>query len=241
MKITYIAHSGFLVETGDAYFLFDYYKGEISQMNPKKDIVVFVSHKHGDHYNSRIFGLLEEYPHVRYILSHEVPVKWFIAQEAEKGRNVEPCLCKVRKKQDYEFSLHNGKTLQVHTLKSTDLGVAYLLKYEGETIYHAGDLNLWLWSGETKQANENMKKAFYTSMEELRGEEIHVAFVPLDPRQESDAYGGLEAYLELTNTEKVFPMHCWGQYNIIREFREAHPEFGEAVQVIEREGQEFIL
>lgn len=241
MKVTYIEHSGFLVETADACFLFDYYKGVIPRMDPKKDIVVFVSHKHGDHFNSEIFRLLEEYPHVKYILSHEVPIKWFIAQEAEMGRDVEPYLCKVRKKQDYEFVLNNGKTLKLHTLKSTDLGVAYLLQYEGETIYHAGDLNLWLWAGETKQANENMKKAFYTSMEDLRGMEIHVAFVPLDPRQGADAYGGLEAYLELTRTKKVFPMHCWGQYNIIREFVAEHPALTDVVQIIEREGQEFVL
>ena len=28
MKITYINHSGFLVETRDCYYIFDYYEGE---------------------------------------------------------------------------------------------------------------------------------------------------------------------------------------------------------------------
>ncbi len=241
MQVTYIEHSGFLVELEDVYFLFDYYKGGIPKMNPKKDIVVFVSHKHGDHYNSAIFGLLEEYPHVKYILSHEVPIKWFIAQEAEKGRNVEPYLIKVRKKQDYEFTLHNGKLLKVHTLKSTDLGVAYLVSYGDKTIYHAGDLNLWLWSGETAQANENMRKAFGSSMEDLRGKSVDVAFVPLDPRQEEDSFAGLLAYLEVTNTKKVFPMHCWGNYNIIKEFLEEHPLCGDVVQMVSQEGQVFRL
>lgn len=241
MKITYIGHSGFLVEMEDAYFLFDYYQGEIPALNPQKDVVVFVSHKHPDHYNSEIFGLLGQYPHVRYILSHEVPVKWFITQELEKGRDVEPYLHRVRRRQDYEFVLCNGRCLKVHTLKSTDIGVAYLIRYDGETIYHAGDLNLWLWDGESTQTNENMQRAFDASMEDLQGEEIQVAFVPLDPRQEKDAYGGLEAYLRLTNTKKVFPMHCWGQYSIIGDFVNSHPAYGGIVQRIEREGQEFFL
>lgn len=241
MKITYIGHSGFFVELADVCFLFDYYEGEIPSMSQEKELLVFVSHKHPDHYNSKIFGLMEQYPHVRYILSKEVPVKWFITQEAEKGKEVEPYLCKVRRKQCYDIILHSKKTLQVQTLKSTDIGVAYLLRYEGLTIYHAGDLNLWLWAGESKQANENMKKAFFDSMEDLRGEKIHVAFVPLDPRQEGDAYGGMEAFLELTETKKVFPMHCFGQYHIIREFISAHPEYEDVVQIMEREGQEFIL
>ena len=241
MKVTYIEHSGFLVETGDCYFLFDYYKGGIPQMNPEKDIVVFVSHKHGDHYNSAIFGLLKEYPHVQYVLSQEVPVKWFIHEEAEAGRDVTPYLCKVRKNLDYELPLSRGKVVKIHTLKSTDLGVAYLVQYDGETIYHAGDLNLWLWAGETAQANENMKKAFYSSMEYLQDREVDAAFVPLDPRQEDDAFAGLEAYLEVTKTKKVFPMHCWGHYNIIREFLEAHPSKRDVVQVISQEGQQFLL
>lgn len=241
MKVTYIEHSGFLVEIEDAYFLFDYYKGGIPKMDPKKDIVVFVSHKHGDHYNSAIFSLMEEYPHVQYVLSHEVPIKWFIAQEAERGKNVEPYLFKVRRKMDYEFPLHSGKVLNIHTLKSTDIGVAYLLQYDGKTIYHAGDLNLWLWAGETTQANENMVKAFWNSMEDLRGKGVDVAFVPLDPRQEGDSFAGLEAYLEVTDTKKVFPMHCWGKYNIIKEFLEKHPEHGDVVQAISQEGEEFLL
>ena len=29
MKITYINHSGFLIETRDCYYIFDYYKGEL--------------------------------------------------------------------------------------------------------------------------------------------------------------------------------------------------------------------
>lgn len=241
MKVTYIEHSGFLVELEDAYFLFDYYKGGIPKMNPEKDIVVFVSHKHGDHYNSAIFGLLEEYPYVTYILSHEVPVKWFIAQEEERGKDVEPYLIKVRKKLDYEFTLHNGKILKVRTVKSTDLGVAYLLSYAEQTIYHAGDLNLWLWSGETDQANENMRKAFWSSMEELRGKNVDVAFVPLDPRQGEDSFAGLLAYLEVTNTKKVFPMHCWGNYNIIKEFLKEYPLYGDVVQMVSQEGQVFRL
>ena len=56
LKITYIEHSGFLLETENAVFLFDYYKGALPQINPQKPLFVFVSHKHGDHYNPDIFS-----------------------------------------------------------------------------------------------------------------------------------------------------------------------------------------
>ena len=33
MKITYINHSGFLVETENCYYVFDYYKGEMPKLD----------------------------------------------------------------------------------------------------------------------------------------------------------------------------------------------------------------
>ena len=36
MKITYINHSGFLVETENCYYVFDYYKGEIPRLDKSK-------------------------------------------------------------------------------------------------------------------------------------------------------------------------------------------------------------
>ena len=36
MKITYINHSGFLVETENCYYVFDYYKGEMPRLDKKQ-------------------------------------------------------------------------------------------------------------------------------------------------------------------------------------------------------------
>lgn len=46
MKITYINHSGFLVETENCYYVFDYYKGEMPSLDKSKEVVVFCSHFH---------------------------------------------------------------------------------------------------------------------------------------------------------------------------------------------------
>ncbi len=45
MEVTYTGHSGFLLDTGSAYFLFDYYTGIIPDMDKDKPLVVFVSPK----------------------------------------------------------------------------------------------------------------------------------------------------------------------------------------------------
>lgn len=46
MKITYINHSGFLVETENCYYVFDYYKGEMPRLDKSKEAIVFCSHFH---------------------------------------------------------------------------------------------------------------------------------------------------------------------------------------------------
>ena len=37
--------------------------------------------------------------------------------------------------------------VDIRAFKSTDQGVAFLASLEGRTIYHAGDLNNWVWEG----------------------------------------------------------------------------------------------
>ena len=60
MKVTYLNHSGVLVEFKDYYCIFDYYRGELPLLDKKKEVIVFCSHCHEDHYNSLIFDLLDE-------------------------------------------------------------------------------------------------------------------------------------------------------------------------------------
>ena len=59
MKVTYLNHSGFLLEWKNSYFLFDYYKGELPELNSEKDVFVFCSHSHHDHFNPEIFSILK--------------------------------------------------------------------------------------------------------------------------------------------------------------------------------------
>ena len=56
LKVTYIYHSGFLVETERSYLLFDYWKGEIPPLDYKKELYIFASHAHRDHFSEDIFS-----------------------------------------------------------------------------------------------------------------------------------------------------------------------------------------
>ena len=60
MKITFIEHSGFMVEMEHTVLLFDYYHGKIPTFDKNKTLYVFVSHSHADHYNPVIWELKEQ-------------------------------------------------------------------------------------------------------------------------------------------------------------------------------------
>ena len=81
MKVTYIGHSGFLVETGIVNLLFDYSEGEIPQVDPKIPFFVFVSHVHKDHYNPAVFALVKQYKDIRYFISKDVRISEDVTKE----------------------------------------------------------------------------------------------------------------------------------------------------------------
>ena len=66
MKITYIAHSGFLAELEDTLLLFDYYQGDLPELPDGKMLCVFASHRHPDHFNPEVFHLAEERENVYF-------------------------------------------------------------------------------------------------------------------------------------------------------------------------------
>ena len=240
-KVTFINHSGYLLETEDTYFLFDYYNGELPEFDSKKAIVVFVSHRHEDHYNPEIFTLVKKYPQVQYVIAKGTPIKRHVITYEEQGIDLSAHILLIRKNTEEKIRLSNGKELTITALRSTDIGVAFLLSYEQKTYYHAGDLHLWLWDGEDKQFNENMAKKYDTEMEKLKGMSIDIAFVPLDGRQGKYVFAGLESFLECTRATCVFPMHMWGEFGVIEEFLKAHPTYSDRIMRVENPGQEWSI
>ena len=59
MRVTFLEHSGFLVESDSAALLFDWWKGELPALAPGVPLYVFVSHWHEDHFSPRVFYLVD--------------------------------------------------------------------------------------------------------------------------------------------------------------------------------------
>jgi L-ascorbate metabolism protein UlaG (beta-lactamase superfamily) len=201
MKITFIFHSSFVAELKQSILIFDYYgEGVLPDFPEGKQIFFLNSHGHHDHFNREILKLRDRYPNAEYILSRDIR---FHKDEQR------PWIHSVRADMEYDFG-----ALHIRTLRSTDLGVAFVVETEGRRIYHAGDLNWWHWEGEEKTRNNNMAANYKKIIDQLEGVHLDAAFVPLDPRL-GDAYDwGMKYFLEKTCADAVFPMHLWEQYEV---------------------------
>ena len=215
MRVTYIHHSCFLVETDRFYYLFDYEKGSLPALDTTKPIYVLSSHGHEDHYQPGVFSQLANLgmQRIRAVLSDDI----------QEPVNVDAL--QVLPGKTYDL----GHEQQLSTFRSTDLGVAFLIEDNQSLIYHAGDLNDWVWEEESDLYNQQMTADYRAQIdllaEKVGSREVDVAFVVLDPRQERDYDRGLCYFIGNVPVKAVYPMHYWGEPAIIDTFLKDHPEY----------------
>ena len=215
MNVTYIHLSSFLIETRRFYYLFDYDRGELPVLNIEKPIYILSSHSHDDHYNKEIFSILNHMgmKSIKAILSNDIE----LINEID--------VLQVSPRNRYDITTDVILT----TYQSTDLGVAFLLEDEGTLIYHAGDLNDWVWEEESESYNQQMTKDYRNEIDllakQLNHRTLDIAFVVLDPRQEKDYAKGLCYFMEHIPVKTVYPMHYWNQPMIIEQFLKEYPQY----------------
>lgn len=234
MRVTFLDHSGFLAASGSAALLFDWWRGELPAIPPGVPLYVFASHAHPDHFDPRIFALDDGTRDVRFLLGHDIKPR-DLSRRGVSPETLGKCAF-----------LRGGETLalpeaNLETLSSTDEGVAFLVTVDGQTLFHAGDLNWWHWEGEDKGWNRNMEVNFKRYAEPLRGRRIDLAMLPLDPRLGEDGFRGPAYFLELADIRRFLPMHQWGEFGFTWKFLEKYPAFTDRAAPVERAGQAFLF
>jgi len=211
IKIDYLGHSGFFVETDSSLLLFDYFQGDLSFVKEKskeKPLFVFVSHAHGDHFNPEIFSLVDRIEHTKYLLSFDV-----------KGKSVIPDSLDVQYLDaDKTYEIEELGT--VRTLISTDEGIAFLIEATGETLFFAGDLHWWDWPGEDPEWLAEQETVFKREIQKIKDTPIDIAFVVLDGRLKEHYAKGMEHILNTLYPKYVLPMHFWEHKSVVNRFRE---------------------
>ena len=210
MTVTYINHSGFLVELDNVCLLFDFWQGTLPAPVPGKTLLAFASHAHHDHFNGLIFDYAARWDRSLVVLGNDIRLS--AKRKETLGISDDAFLRLGPDRDETVFGV------RIRTLRSTDSGVAFLITAEDRTIYHAGDLNLWVWDGEPEEDNAAMKEAFCAEMEKLRGISIDLAFLTLDARQEDRMADGFDYCLRNLDIRTAVPMHSFGCYDAQMEF-----------------------
>lgn len=234
MNITYIHHSGYLVELDYTLLLFDYVGGPLPPLNPEKKLVVFSSHRHEDHFDPMIFDLADACAQVRFVLSDDIWKKRVPSPLSGQTDFVKP---------GKTLSLPDGWNVKIRTYRSTDEGVAFFVETENHTVYHAGDLNDWKWEGESDSWNNTMHANYMTELKKMQADGIkpEAAMVPVDGRLEQWFYLGVQEFMELVGAEMVFPMHFWKDFGIIDRLKQlpCAAAYRNRIADIRKDGQTF--
>jgi len=238
-KIYYIYHSGFAIKTQNHFLIFDYYKEPIENDKTHKvskilcpenikvmeNVVVFSSHSHEDHFNPRILEWENYNSSIKYIFSSEI----------ETNKN----------KQNYIFMQEGQERsfegLYVKAYGSTDIGISFLVKVDGLTIFHAGDLNWWHWEDDKLEEQSLAESLFKSHIDKLRVEKnIDIAFFPVDPRLKEAYYIGGEYFAKQIQPKMLIPMHFGEAVNITSEFADKMKKDNIKAVQIDYSGQEII-
>lgn len=240
VKVTFLYHSGFVVELARHMLVFDYFKGELPTLPKGKMLLFFASHKHQDHFQLSGLRWAAQQDAAAVFLGNDIRlneaylVRQGIRADVLKRTN------RLRGGQCVEIP---EAGVRVEALHSTDQGVAFLVQVEGMSFYHAGDLNDWYWAEESREWNDRMEKDYKAEIDRLSGKHFDVAFVPLDPRLEDGYRLGLDYFLEKSGADVIFPMHMWEDYSVIQRYKQTPTgkRFAENIQDISSPGQIFVF
>ena len=246
MRITFVHHSCFTVETGDIALIFDWFDGNrvngyhfggvLPEFEPDMPVYVFASHKHQDHFDMDVLRLAEKYADIHFIFSKDCKMSPHFLEKHGFSRDMRDKILYVNISSKYQVD-----GLKIETFRSTDAGVAFFVETEGTAFFHAGDLNNWRWEGAGDIINGKMEREYKSVIRRLSDRDICLAFIPLDPRQGQHQSIGMDYFLKNTKAEHVFPMHMWQDYSGIREYKQkiSNAAMAERVVDISHENQTF--
>lgn len=203
IKLTYIFHSCFMLETEQCVLIFDYWKdspeGDVKKMleHTGKRVYFMASHFHEDHFNPEIIAMNVPNGDKRIILSRDI-IRRHRAKETDADV--------VMRKGD----VYNDEYIKIKAFGSTDAGVSFMLETDGKKIFHAGDLNNWHWEDEsTPQEVKKMEGDFKAVLRDIKAEypAVDLAMFPVDPRLGTDFARGARQWLQTIKTTYLAPMH----------------------------------
>jgi L-ascorbate metabolism protein UlaG (beta-lactamase superfamily) len=209
--LRYLMNSGWVVETGRHALIFDFVPAIAgAQQLPAeaapdpatfggRRVVVFVSHGHADHFSPEVLAWAGRTPPATIVLG--------FAPDGGTASKV------LRPRETW-----SDGGLEVTTTGSTDEGVGFLVRVDGLTVFHAGDLARW---------DDEVSAAFAAEIEWLaaRSGTIDLAFFPIATGRSCEARPAIREGVALAaarlRPRVLVPMHvrCAGEGSAYEAFR----------------------
>ena len=234
--IWYLGHAGWAIKTKNRLLIFDYVwvprSNEIPE-NPSladgyidsaeiKDcsVFVFVSHRHGDHFDPMIFEWEKSVENIRYIFG------W------EAGRNPQ---------HHYLTEPRTKKTIdgvEIFNINHAFDGIpeaAFLVKTDGLVIFHSGD------HGSTREELNPLFKANIDFLAEQE-QQIDLAFISQFGSHTGGEVNNGDLYtIKKLGPKVTFPMHQGGGERFYKKFAQEAKQKGAQTRVIcaEKQGDRF--
>lgn len=213
MRLTYLFHSGFVLQSDRVVLVMDYYRDPsdalpaiLARIGSEVPVVFAVSHQHADHFNPEIFCLGQGHE-CHYVISDDVPV-------LDVPGNVDVHWVAPGKCAEVAG-------IRVEAFGSTDLGVSFVFDVDGRTVFHGGDLNDWHWQDEsTPEEVMEADEAFDRELSKIAHAHpsMDVMMMAVDPRLGSDYARGARKALSAIAVGYFVPMHFWKKWQSACDF-----------------------
>jgi L-ascorbate metabolism protein UlaG (beta-lactamase superfamily) len=196
MKVTYIYHSGVMIEGKNCVLLFDYWKGKLS-LPLNKPLYIFVSHSHHDHFNPEVLKM-----------------DGIVIADRSIGNPGNEKIVFVQ-----SGDVFNIEALRVSVYGSTDEGVSFMVETEGKRIFHSGDLNYWHWRDEsTSEEIAEARRKFDAEIAMLPPLQPDLAMFPVDARMGNGFFEGAKIYIDMFKPTFFLPIHFTAHPEMVDEF-----------------------
>ncbi len=231
-RVVYAGHSGWIIQTNDKVLVFDYWANSESPrpgmvngtFSPEemadKEVFVFVSHDHTDHYDQAIYQWAKNVKNIHYIYGFDPNKSTVHAKEGYHGP---------------EFTIIQDNTSQkindvkITTIKSNDTGQGFLVETGGVSIWHPGD-HAWF-------APED-EEVFKKEMDFIAGinNQVDFAFLPVigcpSRWTKENIIEGFFYSMDQLHPKIVYPMHAFQNEHLLKEFAKLAEERNAPTKVV---------
>ncbi len=215
MKITFLHHSGIVLEFNKNVFIFDFYEDSLDKENGylhelynkfKHDLNFFFlsSHKHYDHFDKEILN----FSLARFILSSDI--------KDEIGNRDDLNITYIKKGEVINLSYDGSEHIELRAFGSTDLGVSFALYIDNIKFFHAGDLNYWHWINESTVSEVSTYLKMYTkelNFIKKTESDFDYIFFPIDPRLEVKIDEGALMFCNTFKVKTLIPIHACREFD----------------------------